>query len=65
MGANSVPPTTAQTTGTSIKDMADQSAALLAQQREMSMQTERSTAATNMEKSRHDAMMAIMSNFKT
>jgi hypothetical protein len=51
--------------GTSVEDMQRQSADLLAKQTAINMQTERSTAATNMEKSRHDALMAVVSNFKS
>ena len=41
-----------------------QSERLFALQARQSMQTEESAAKTNMEKSRHDAMMAVISNFK-
>ena len=47
-----------------VQDMAAQSEALLAKQMAMNMQSERSTAASNAEKTRHDAMMAVISNFK-
>ena len=55
----------AANSGTSVNDMQRQSAELLAKQTAINMQSERSTAATNMEKSRHDALMAVVSNFKS
>ncbi len=42
-----------------------QSDELFARQVQQNMQTERTTAQTNMEKTRHDAMMAVISNFKS
>ncbi len=43
----------------------EQSERLFVLQAQQNMQTEESTAKTNMEKSRHDAMMAVISNFKS
>ena len=57
--------TPAASSGTSVEDMRKQSEELLAKQTAINMQSERSTAATNMEKSRHDALMAVVSNFKS
>ena len=51
--------------GPTVQDMAAQSEELLGKQIAMNMQSERSTAATNMEKTRHDALMAVISNFKS
>ena len=50
--------------GTSVKDMEAQAEANFQRQLALNMASERITSKSNAEKTRHDAMMAVISNFK-
>lgn len=50
--------------GPTVKDMESQADANFQRQLALNMASERITAQSNAEKTRHDAMMAVISNFK-